>query len=71
MLLTGIGLILPVWGVFRIVVGIRRKNKRIVFVSILVPVLYWWFYMALWEADRRFIESETEKNGGELPEWVW
>jgi len=71
MIIYGIAFILPVWGVWRVVIGVKRRNFKTVFSGILIPVLYWVLMIALWEADRKFIESETEKNDGELPEWVW
>jgi hypothetical protein len=71
MLLTGIGFALPIWGLCRIAVGLKRKSWKIVAIGVILPVFYWIFYIALWEADRKFIQSETEKNDGQLPEWVW
>ena len=71
MMLTLIGFGLPVVGIAGIVVGVAKKNKKIWIMSILVPAIYWIGFYFLWQADQEFIRKETEKNGGQTPDWVW
>jgi hypothetical protein len=71
MLLTYTGISLPIIGVMGLIIGSEKKSKKIIILSILIPVVYWIGFYCLLEADRRFIEEETEKNGGNPPEWVW
>jgi Co/Zn/Cd efflux system component len=71
MLLFFFGLGISVLGLVWLAVGVAKKNKKKVVLGILMPVLYWSCFAILWEADRRFIQEETRKNGGELPDWVW
>lgn len=51
--------------------GLSRERWKKVVLGILLPVLFWSGFLFLWKADRKFIEEETRKNGGEAPDWVW
>lgn len=70
-LLLLIGLVLPIVGLVGLIIGLKKKEKRIWVISIAIPVLFWIGLFLLLVGDRQFIERETEKNGGETPEWVW
>ena len=65
------GLIAIPTGVVHIVWGAKRKEKRRVILGAVLPIIVWIGIFALHEADRRFIEEETRKNGGQLPDYVW
>jgi hypothetical protein len=67
----GLGLGLSVMGLFWIFMGVAKRDRKKVILGILVPTLFWCGFALLWEADRRFIQEETRKNGGQLPDWVW
>ena len=71
LLLTLIGLGLILGGVTGVIVGLKKKSKKIWISSIVIPVFFWLGLFILIELDRKFIEAETEKNGGETPDWVW
>ncbi len=58
-------------GGFQLVLGMRRREKKRVILAIVLPMLLWIGIYALHEADRRFIEEETRKNGGRPPNYVW
>ena len=66
-----LGFAAPFVGVVQLVRGIRKKEKRRIILAIAIPVALWIGIYVLHEADRRFIEEETRKNGGQLPEYVW
>jgi hypothetical protein len=65
------GFTAQVVGLVHVVRGIRKKEKKRVLLALALPVLLWIGIYALHEADRRFIEEEIRKNGGNLPEHVW
>jgi hypothetical protein len=71
MLLFLIGIGVSVLGFAWIVMGLSRERWKKVVLGILLPVLFWSGFLFLWKADRKFIEEETRKNGGEAPDWVW
>jgi hypothetical protein len=61
----------PFIGAHHVVIGIRKKEKRRITLAIALPILLWIGIYTLHEADRRFIEEETRKNGGVTPDYVW
>lgn len=71
MLLVVAGIGLTVLGFSSLILGLSQGNWRKIVLGLLLPTLFWGGFHILWEADRRFIEEETRKNGGEPPEWVW
>lgn len=71
MLLFVAGIGVTVLGFALLILGLAKENRKKVVLGLLLPVLFWGGFYHLWEADRRFIEEETRKNGGEPPEWVW
>lgn len=71
MLLFFFGIGVSVLGLVWLVVGVAKKIKKKAILGVLMPVLYLSCFAMLWEADRRFIQEETRKNGGELPDWAW
>lgn len=71
MLLFFSGIGITVLGFAWLILGVAKENWKKVALGLLLPALYWGGFYLLWEADRRFIEEETRKNGGEQPEWVW
>ena len=71
MLLLLIGLALPFAGLVGLIVGLRKKEKKIWVTSIAIPVSFWAALFLLAVADHQFAKSETEKNGGVTPDWVW
>jgi hypothetical protein len=58
-------------GLIHIVLGAQRKEKKRILLGVVVPILLWIGIYALHEADRRFIERETQKNGGQTPDFIW
>ncbi len=71
MFISFVGIGITVLGFAWLILGIARGSWKTIMLSILLPALFWGGFYLLWEADRRFIDEETRKNGGELPEWVW
>lgn len=71
MMLFGTGVIVTVLGLWWLARGISSRDLRLLVVGLSLPLVYWTAFWALWDADRRFIEEEARKNGGQLPEWVW
>ena len=70
-LLVLAGLALPFLFLGRFIRGIRAGNIRQCVTAAAIPVVFWALLVALLYADRKFIEEETRKNGGQLPQWVW
>lgn len=71
MMLTFVGLGLPVAGIAGVIIGVTKKKMNLWIASVVIPVVYWVGFYFLWQADQEFIRKETEKNGGETPGWVW
>ena len=65
------GLIAIPTGLVHVVRGLKRKERKRVILGVVVPIVIWIGIYALYEADRRFIENEIRKNGGQLPDQVW
>ena len=51
--------------------GVGARDVRECLIAVSIPIVFWAFLCALSYADHRFIEKETEKNGGRRPDWVW
>ncbi len=71
MLIVCAGIGVSVCGFALLILGLAKENWKKIVLGLLLPALFWYGFYLLWEADRRFIEEETRKNGGEQPEWVW
>ncbi len=71
MILFLVGIGLTILGLLWIITGLAKKNWRKALLGILMPTLFWSAFALLLEADHRFIEEETRKNGGQPPDWVW
>ena len=71
MFLAVIGLGLGVLGFAGVGFGLATGKVKLIIVSLIIPLLFAVGFYVLWKADQRFIQSEIERNGGELPEWVW
>ncbi len=70
-LLYLVGFVMPFIGFYHLIRGIRTRSAKRCLLAVLVPILYWLALAQLYYADQRFIEEETRKNGGNLPDWVW
>lgn len=71
LLLFLVGLVLPLFCLPRFIRGVRDRDARECLIAVLIPIGFWAFLCLLSYADHRFIEKETEKNGGRRPDWVW
>ena len=69
-LLFLLGFALVIIGVVFVILGIWHRRPLYVVLALFVPLAYWGALFLLWQADQRFIEEETRKNGGVLPDWA-